>query len=86
MVCTDSFHATALSIILSKQFVEFKRFSDDDQTSQNSRIVDLLEFYGLQDRFDLCNAHCAIDYTAVQNRLKQARKESEQYIVANIMN
>ncbi|MBR6698436.1 MAG: polysaccharide pyruvyl transferase family protein [Bacteroidaceae bacterium] len=86
IVCTDSFHATALSIILSKQFVEFKRFSDDDQTSQNSRIVDLLEFYGLQDRFDLCNAHCAIDYTAVQNKLKQARKESEQYIVANIMN
>ena len=39
-----------------------------------------------EDRFDLCNAHCAIGYTAVQNRLKQARKESEQYIVANIMN
>lgn len=86
MVCTDSFHATALSIILSKQFVEFKRFSDDDQVSQNSRIVDLLNFYGLQDRLDIYNALSTIDYKRIQTKLNKAIEESEQYIIDNVLN
>ena len=86
MVCTDSFHATALSIILSKQFVEFKRFSDDDQVSQNSRIVDLLNFYGLQDRLDIYNALSTIDYNRIQTKLNKAIEESEQYIIDNVLN
>jgi len=50
VVLTDSFHATALSICLEKPFVEFMRFSDEDVTSQNSRIYELLERYGLTGR------------------------------------
>lgn len=50
VVLTDSFHATALSICLGKPFVEFMRFSDEDVTSQNSRIYELLERYGLTGR------------------------------------
>lgn len=50
IVCTDSFHATAISINLKKDFVEFLRFDDMDNKSQNSRIIDLLGRYKLTDR------------------------------------
>ena len=49
-VCTDSFHATAISINLSKNFTEFLRFKDSDRGSQNSRIYDVLETFKLQNR------------------------------------
>lgn len=49
-VCTDSFHATAVSINLEKNFVEFMRFKDSDKSSQNSRIYDVLNHYGLSSR------------------------------------
>ena len=47
IVCTDSFHATAMSINLSIDFVEFIRFNDNDLESQNSRIYDILNRYNL---------------------------------------
>lgn len=50
IVCTDSFHATCLSLILRKNIVVFKRFSDGDAASQNSRIYDLLDMFGLRER------------------------------------
>ena len=49
-ICTDSFHATAISINLSKDFIVFKRFLDADRNSQNSRIYDILDHYKLIDR------------------------------------
>ena len=49
-VCTDSFHATALSINFGKNFTEFLRFKDSDKGSQNSRIYDVLETFKLQNR------------------------------------
>ena len=50
VVCTDSFHATALSINIGKEFYVVKRFMDNNPQSQNSRIYDLLSHYCLQDR------------------------------------
>ena len=47
IICTDSFHATALSINLNKEFVEFMRFEDSDIKSENSRIYDLLTHFNL---------------------------------------
>lgn len=49
-VCTDSFHATALSINFGKNFTEFLRFKDSDKGSQNSRIYDVLDTFKLQNR------------------------------------
>lgn len=49
-ICTDSFHAIALSINLQKDFIALKRFQDADEKSQNSRIYDILEHYGLDHR------------------------------------
>lgn len=49
-VVTDSFHACALCVNMSKEFTVLKRFKDTAQTSQNSRIYDLLKSFGLESR------------------------------------
>lgn len=83
-VCTDSFHATAISINLEKDFVEFMRFQDNDNFSQNSRIYDLLNHYGLISRIyseikdDWSKP---ILYTNITNQLQTDRKESLEFLV-----
>ncbi len=49
-VCTDSFHGMAFSINYNVPFSVFKRFTDKDPKNQNSRIFNLLNLLGLQDR------------------------------------
>lgn len=83
-VCTDSFHATALSINYSVPFVEFLRFKDDDMQSQNSRIYDLLNHYGLMERIyhkESSKWKDAIDYLSVQDVLSCDRQKSMDYLV-----
>lgn len=87
IVCTDSFHATAISINLSKNFIEFMRFSETDKVSQNSRIHDLLEHYALTSRiYSQRNEEWLkdIDYDRVQIVLNQDRKESMKYLIKAI--
>lgn len=83
LVCTDSFHATALSIVLKKDFIEFKRFSDDDKTSQNSRIYEILHKYSLTDRFyrrGQINMLGNIDYSCVSDILDRDKLKSIEYL------
>lgn len=89
LVCTDSFHATALSINHSVPFVEFLRFKDDDKKSQNSRIYDVLNHYGLMNR--IYNAESLewtlpIYFQKVQDILIQDRKKSLDYLINAIEN
>lgn len=89
LVCTDSFHATALSINHSKDFVEFLRFDDGDQKSQNSRIYDILNHYGLSDR--IYSSHSRnwakpLDYNPVQEILAKDRAFSLNYLINSIEN
>lgn len=84
LVCTDSFHATALSINHSVPFVEFMRFQQSDKKSQNSRIQDLLKHYGLTNRIynkDLSEWVKTVDYTPIQNTLVYDRKHSMDYLI-----
>lgn len=77
-VCTDSFHATAISIILRKDFIEFLRFKDEDKSSQNSRIYDMLKHYGLMKRLYKTydeSLFDSIDYTEVTRILMLDREE-----------
>lgn len=89
IVCTDSFHACALSINLSKDFVAFKRFSDNDKKSQNSRIYDLLYQFGLSNRlYKGANKLLkeSIDYSSVQKTLQSYRLESISFLKKSIEN
>lgn len=88
-VCTDSFHATALSINNSIPFVEFMRFQDTDKQSQNSRIYDLLTHYGLLNRIYTkgeTSWTTPIEYNAVQKILSNDRESSLGYLVNAINN
>lgn len=84
MLLTDSFHATVLSIIYGKQFVEFLRFRESDGASQNSRLLELLKRYGLEDRWYESGREkeylSPIDYVSVYEILSHDRKESEDYL------
>lgn len=89
LVCTDSFHATALSINHSVPFVEFMRFNDSDEQSQNSRIYDLLGRYHLMDRIYKKDSDAwlsFVDYQPVQEKLAEDRKSSLDYLINAIEN
>lgn len=83
-VCTDSFHATALSINIGKNFTEFLRFKDSDQGSQNSRIYDVLDTFMLQNRLynemqDLWSK--PIDYKESHAILDHLRMDSTDWLI-----
>lgn len=87
VVCTDSFHATSFSLILSKDFVLFKRFSDDDKASQNSRVMDILNYFGVNYKLfshENHEWHKGIDYNVVQKTLDRDRKECLDFLKNSI--
>ena len=86
-VCTDSFHATALSINLGKNFTEFLRFKDSDKGSQNSRIYDVLDTFKLQNRLynemqDIWSK--PIDYKESHAILDHLRMDSTDWLINSI--
>lgn len=87
VVCTDSFHACALSVNLSKDFVVFRRFKDTEQGSQNGRIHDFLDLFGLTGRlYDDTGMDWAkpVNYGLVQDLLQKERKKSMDYLIHSI--
>lgn len=86
-VCTDSFHATALSINFGKNFTEFLRFKDSDKGSQNSRIYDVLDTFKLQNRLynemqDIWSK--PIDYKESHAILDHLRMDSTDWLINSI--
>jgi len=89
LICTDSFHASALCINIEKPFVEFLRFSDQDPYSQNSRIYDLLHHYHLVDRLYHAESNAwqePLDFTKSRQILATDRERSLKYLVNAIEN
>ena len=72
LVITDSFHGVALSANLSRDMIIFKRFKDDDPSSQNGRLYELAKRLELEGRF-WGNEIEAIDWSAVQQRISAIR-------------
>lgn len=89
-IMTDSFHATAISMSLNKEFLVYKRFNDDDSISQNSRLYDLLSDYGLMNRMITSNNRIvniidnSIKYSSVNKKLESNRKTSEKFLLDSI--
>lgn len=83
-VCTDSFHGCVFSILFEKEFLAFKRFSDTDKMSTNTRVTNLLARFGLANRLvtDYTRLNYeTIDYRIVKGLLEIFRQESEQYLL-----
>ncbi len=85
---TDSFHGTAFSILLHKDFYAFHRHMDNDPHSTNTRIDMLLSAVGLQNRLVERNApsqqiHTVwseINYQEVDERVAKLRRSSMDYL------
>lgn len=84
IVCTDSFHATVFSMQFGKDFYVLKRFMDSDKQSQNGRIYNLLEQYGIQDRIvedeTVFNYSSRIDYKKIWKIMDENRNRSRKWL------
>lgn len=90
-VVTDSFHAMALSLNFNTKFVGYKRFDDTDIRSQNSRIYDLLNTFGMESRLvddyqdnamDIYMSE--IDFSESNAEIENKRKSSEAFLLSAI--
>ena len=87
MVVTNSFHATAFSIIFHKQF--FTRISSGAD-SRNDRMLSLLKQLGLEDRIftdetaEIIDFTRQIDYEEVEKKLNELIAHSEAFLNSSI--
>lgn len=89
-VCTDSFHAFSISVCLQKNMYLMKRFDDSSPESQNSRLFDLADKLGLQDRFvnsiqdiDVIISD-SIEYKQVEEKLSAEIERSKAFLLTNM--
>lgn len=90
IVFTDSFHATAFSLLFERQFYVFDR---SFQSSMGSRIESLTELFSVQDHycnipnrttFDYIYETASIDYSKKFTAFETMRKSSISYLLGNI--
>lgn len=75
-IVSNSFHATAFSLIYEKEFCVIKR-----QEGINSRMVDLLDSVGIDDRIvDNYQDFNLIDYKSVKEKLEIQVEKSKGYL------
>lgn len=82
-VLTDSFHGTVFSVNFGIPFSVYKRFSDSDPRSQNSRITSFLKLTSLEERLvpaDCLEFSSACDFTEANERLEKMRTSSILYL------
>lgn len=91
IIITDSFHAAVFSIIFNKEFWVVPRLDDSGISSMNSRLSDLLEIYGMQERYiktredvENKNMYKKINYDDFNKHLNEQRKDSIEFIVNSI--
>lgn len=87
IVITNSFHATAFSIILHKQF--FTRISGGND-SRNDRVLSLLKQLGLENRTftdetaGMVDFSQKIDYETVETKLQQLILSSKKFLLDSV--
>ena len=81
-VCTDSFHGMIFSIIFHVNFIEFRRFQNNDPRNQNFRIFNLANLLSLNERIydgrDILDSN--INFSAVDDKLSVLRTESINWL------
>ena len=90
-VFTDSFHATAFSLIYNKEFFVFERSSKISMASRISNLLDLLE---LESRFcdteerecvDYIEGLTKIDYGRRFDKFVEEKSQSIQFLMDNLL-
>ena len=86
-VCTDSFHGCIFSAIFEKEFILFKRFSDNDRNSENSRVYTLSKLLGTEDHLlgedDLENLAQlpSLDYAQIRSVIEAESQQSADWLL-----
>lgn len=85
IICTDSFHGTAFSIIFQKPFYSFCRRNPNGAASRISRLRDILENLNLSQRLIMpggtfAEAELKIDYREPIRLLDEERERSINYL------
>ena len=63
---SGSFHGTVFSLIFNRQFYVFERFKENEYSSQNARVLDLVESISLMDRVIEFNSTLIIEKTNIE--------------------
>lgn len=90
-IFTDSFHGLAFSVINEKQFYIFYRKRDDARLSRNSRIDNILNLWGIEDRLITDTGidwayyqSNEIDYQTVSNVVLSEREKSLNFLIKSL--
>lgn len=90
-VCTDSFHGTVFSLLFNKTFFDFRRYSENNKMSTNSRIDSLLDLVGVDKKRILTGKENVdtvikykIDYNEVNDNIDKLRQESKEWLLNSI--
>lgn len=85
-VCTDSFHCSVFSTLYKKDFFTFRRYMGNTKQSTNSRIDNLFDMLGLQNRLlngdediETC-MNIQTDFNEVEEKLHEVRQSSYEYL------
>ncbi len=84
-ICTDSYHATVLSVLFKKNFCCFERYTERTEQERNARIRHILDAVGLKSRIydaeaPLENYLEEIDWIPVNYKLDALRIKSDKYL------
>lgn len=87
LVITDSYHGIVLSLIFNKKFYVLKRFLESSVKSEHSRIHEILDEYGLQNRL-VDNVHFdiseKIDFEDINDKIIKNVVESKNFLKNNL--
>lgn len=88
-ILTDSFHVIVFCLIFNRQFVAFQRFKENQYTSQNSRINNLLEIADVKARIlrygtSRIPTMKEVDYQLVNKTLQVEIEKSKDYLLKAI--
>lgn len=82
VVISSSFHATAFSIILEKEFYVYPLKGQNN----SSRMTDLLNRLEIIERFNSQNTQDILDYTKIGIKLDEHIQESKSFLKCNLNN
>ncbi len=86
-VCTDSFHGCIFSAVFQREFILFKRFSDDNKKSENSRIYTLARMLQIEDRIidsnniNMIDALKPINFKKIESTIRREGQSSGQWLI-----
>ena len=87
LVCTDSFHAAAFSLIFNKEFLAFKK---DNNGTPDERLISMLNYFDLEKRIVNSDSFCLkslekIDFQKINMKLSKFKQTGINYLKESLI-